>query len=105
MRRRTQIALFLALVVAACAVLYLLIVRAGGLNDPASGSLVLGLMWAPGILAMLVTVIATHSLRGLGWWPKRWSPLLVGWLAPIFYGGAPFLIAGLVGAGHFDFSY
>jgi len=66
---------------------------------------VLGLMWAPGILAMLVTVIATHSLRGLGWWPKRWSPLLVGWLAPIFYGGAPFVIAGLIGAGHFDFSY
>ncbi len=98
---RRQIWLYLALVVAGSAVLDVLIVRGGGMNNPQGFALIPALMWTPGLAAMLTKLIATRSLAGLGWWPKRPLNLFVGWLLPIIYGGIPFAIAGLVGAGTF----
>jgi membrane protease YdiL (CAAX protease family) len=96
-----QIFIYLGLLVAACVPLNILILRGGGMNGPNAAMLILVLMWAPAVSAILTKLIATRSLKGLGWWPKRFSPLGTAWLAPVIYGGLPFLVAGLVGAGTF----
>lgn len=96
-----QTVLYLGLLVALWAPLNVLILRDGGMNGPNAVLLIMMIMWAPAVSAILTKLIATRSLRGLGWWPKRFSPLATAWLAPVIYGGLPFLVAGLVGAGTF----
>ena len=96
-----QVLLYLALVVAGSAVFDTAIVRAGGMANPGAGALVTGVMWTPAAAAAVTLLAARRSLAELGWRPRRWAPLAVGWLAPILYGGLPFLIAGLIGAGRF----
>ena len=98
---RGQVLLYLALVVAGSAVLDTAIARAGGLNNPDTVNLVRAVMWAPAIAAVTTLLVARRPLSDLGWWPKSWQPVAIGWISPMVYGGLPFLIAGLVGAGTF----
>lgn len=101
MRSRSQVLLYLALVVAGSAVFDRAIVRAGGLTNSGAANLVTALMWTPAFAAVITQLATRRSLAGLGWWPRRWAPLAVGWAAPIVYGGLPFLVAALIGAGTF----
>jgi membrane protease YdiL (CAAX protease family) len=101
MGARSQILLYLALVVVGSAVFDTLIIRGGGLVNPATGNLVTAVMWTPAFAAIVTQLMAKRTLAGLGWWPRRWAPLVLGWFAPIVYGGLPFLVAVLLGAGSF----
>lgn len=102
MGSRGQVALYLALVVAGSAVFETAVVRVGGMNDPRSGGWVIFAMWTPGVAAIVTQLAFRRPLAELGWWPRRWSPLAIGWAAPVLYGGLPFLAAALMGAGAFD---
>jgi membrane protease YdiL (CAAX protease family) len=98
---RGQVLLYLALVVAGSAVFDTAIARGGGLTNPETVNLVRAVMWTPAVAAVVTLLVARRSLRDIGWWPRTWTPVVIGWFAPIVYGGLPFLIAGLVGAGVF----
>ncbi|WP_282009678.1 CPBP family intramembrane glutamic endopeptidase [Brevundimonas aveniformis] len=104
MSNRTQIWLFLGLVVVASIVFNTLIIGGGGLGNPATHKWVVYIMWAPGLAAILTTLLATRSLRGLGWCPWPLGQLVVGWAVPVIYAALTVAGAVLLGAGGFDIS-
>jgi len=61
----------------------------------------LGLMWCPGVAALLTTLIDQHNLRGLGWrlGPARY--LLLSYALPIAYAGVIYALTWLLGWGAF----
>lgn len=97
MSNRIQIGLYLALVTAACAVFNVLIIQGGGMANEATHKWIYAIMWAPGVSAILTTLIATRSLKGLGWLPWPPGQLLIGWGVPVVY--AVLTILGAVGLG------
>jgi len=105
MGARARILLYLAIVIAGCVVCDTMIVRAGGMTAEAAGSWVVGVMWTPAVAAAVTQLLTKRTLAGIGWWPRRWTPLAVGWFAPIVYGGLPFALAALVGAGAFNIDF
>ena len=97
MSNRLQIGLYLALVTAACAVFNVLIIQGGGMANEATHKWIYAIMWAPGVSAILTTLMATRSLKGLGWLPWPPGQLLIGWAVPVVY--AVLTILGAVGLG------
>jgi membrane protease YdiL (CAAX protease family) len=73
---RNKLALFLVLTAALSAVFHVLIARAGSIG--ANGGLyVAGLMWSPGVAALVTQLVTEGKLRGLGWrWGKTRYQLL-----------------------------
>jgi membrane protease YdiL (CAAX protease family) len=67
---RRQAITFLVLTYAFSSIFYALIISAGSLSG-GGGKYVLGLMWCPGIAALLTRLIYQRNLRGFGWgWGK-----------------------------------
>ena len=79
---------------------YYRIISAGGLT--ASGFLVLGLMWCPGVAGMITQLVFQGSLKGMGWgWGMtRWQ--LWSYLLPLAYAGAVYLPVWFLGLGALD---
>lgn len=73
-----KILVFLALTFAFSSVFYYLIASAGELGD----ATLLGLMWSPGVAALITQLIFNGSLRGLGWKLGPGRYLLVGYGLP-----------------------
>lgn len=96
---RVRIATFLVLTLALSSVFYRLLLTGGGLEERGAQLYVAGLMWSPGIAA-LVTQLAFHrSLRGLGW---RWGGTryqVAGYLLPLVYASGVYLTVWLLGLG------
>ena len=66
MSPQKKASLFLFLTFALSLLSYIPILRAGTGNVQ-GGLFVLTMMWSPGLAAILTQLIATRSLRGLGW--------------------------------------
>jgi len=73
---KKKLVLFLVLTAALSAVFHVLIARAGSIGAN-SGLYVAGLMWSPGVAALVTQLMTEGTLRGLGWrWGKTRYQLL-----------------------------
>jgi membrane protease YdiL (CAAX protease family) len=90
---------FLLLTLILSAPWWALIIRAGSLT--ASSWLALGLMWAPGLAAMLTLAARRSSFATLGWRPGSPRYLLLGLLIPAGYATAAYSIVWITGLGGF----
>ena len=99
-RNSKPIALFLSITLALSAIFYFLIIYSGTLRG-GNGMYVTGLMWSPGIAALITMWILKRNLSELGWkWGK--SKYQIGsYVIPILYTLAAYLIIWIVGWGSF----
>lgn len=94
------ILLFLAITLALSSIFYFLIIDAGTLN--ANGGLyVLGLMWCPGISALITTRLLKRSWKELGWKWGQTKYQIQSYFIPILYALIAYSIIWLVGWGSF----
>ena len=84
MSPKKKVGLFLFLNLVLSSISYIPIIRAGTGNVQ-GGLFVLTMMWSPATAAILTQLIATHSIRGLGWrlGSVRW--LAIAYILPIAY--------------------
>lgn len=99
-KTRKKIFTYLAILVVLSSIFYTLILSAGTLSA-GGGIYVLGLMWMPGISALVTQLIYEHSLRGMGWKPGRFKYLLLGYVIPLAYCIVVYGITWLSGLGGF----
>lgn len=97
---RREVITFLIFTFAFSAVFWILVLQAKSINAQ-GGLLTLGLMWCPGISAMLTRFIYHRSLRGLGWKFGSAKWLLLAYLLPVAYAVLPYAITWLSGIGRF----
>jgi membrane protease YdiL (CAAX protease family) len=93
---RKKILVFLLLTFASSSVFYYLIASSGSIQPYAAG-----LMWCPGVAALITQLVFQHNLRGLGWSLGRFKYLLVSYGLPAIYGGIIYGVAWLTGLGKF----
>jgi membrane protease YdiL (CAAX protease family) len=89
------IGLFLLLTIVLSAVFEALMARMGAMTH----ILVTGVMWCPGVAAMLSCVLIKREVRSLPW---RWPPskwIMAAWLLPVGYGLAVYLPVWLLSLG------
>lgn len=98
---RAKIALFLALTFGFSCYFYWRIIAIGMAGEGA-GNLVLGLMWCPGIAAILTRLITQRNLTGQGWLPWPPGPLGIAYILPLLYAAPVYLIAWGSGIGGFN---
>jgi membrane protease YdiL (CAAX protease family) len=98
---RPELATFLGLTLALSAVFYWLIIDAGSLGA-SGGMYVLGLMWSPGVGALVTRLVFQRDLRGQGWrpGPARWWALA--YALPLAYAGLAYGLVWLTGLGGVD---
>jgi uncharacterized protein len=100
MSPQKKISLFLFLTLVLSALSYIPILRAGTIGVQ-GGLFVFTMMWSPGLAAILTQLIATRSLRGLGWrlGPARW--LGIACILPLVYALPVYAFTWLTGLGIF----
>ena len=100
---KAKIILFLVLTVAFSSWFWWLAARAaaGGANSPL---IILGLMWCPGVAALLTRLVTQRNLAGQGWAPWPPGPLAIGYLLPLLYAGPVYLLVWATGLGGFNAS-
>ena len=98
MSGRREIVVFLALTFALSAIFYYLILRGGSLAA-GGGGMAMGLMWCPGIAAMVTVAWFRRSLRGLGWGAGPWRYWLWGYGSPILYATVVYVVVWATGLG------
>ena len=91
---RKKILVFLFLTFAFSSIFYYLILSSGSLH-PYS----FGIMWCPGVAAILTQLIFHRSLRGLGWRVGKLKYWLWSYGLPVLYGGVVYGIVWLTGLG------
>lgn len=107
MSPQKKVTIFLSLTLFLSALSYTPIISAGTANVQ-GGIFVLTMMWSPGLAAILTQLIATRSLRGLGWrlGSARW--LGVAYILPILYALPVYAMTWITGLGTllnpYDFS-
>jgi len=92
-----KIVVFLVLMMGLSSIFYKGILKSGMVP-----SYTLGLMWSPGLAALITQLIFTRSLRGLGWKPGNPRYLLLAYALPIRYGVLVYGIVWLSGIGPLD---
>lgn len=95
-----KVSLFLLLTAAFSSVFYALLISAGTMEGE-NGMYVLGLMWCPGVAAIITQLYFHRSLRGMGWgWGKTkyqvWS-----YVVPIGYAAIAYGVVWGLGLGGF----
>ncbi|MCZ6508658.1 MAG: type II CAAX endopeptidase family protein [Acidobacteria bacterium] len=100
-RGRTEIVVFLGLTFALSSIFYYLILRGGSLAS-GGGAAAAGLMWCPGIAAMVTVTWFRRNLRGLGWGAGPWRYWLWGYGSPILYAGVVYIVVWTTGLGAID---
>lgn len=98
---RRGIVLYLALTLTFSSVFYYLILSAGSLGAR-GGTYVLGLMWSPGVAALLTRLLRQRNLRGMGWGWGRTRYQVQSYLLPIAYAAVVYLPVWLLGLGQFN---
>jgi membrane protease YdiL (CAAX protease family) len=95
---RRQIVTFLVLTFAFSSVFYFLIISRGRMTELYTG----GLMWSPGVAALITKLIYQKNLRGIGWgWGKtRWQAL--SYFAPPLLALVVYAIVWLTGIGGYS---
>src|SRR6185312_13947644 len=99
-RSSKAIMTFLLITLALSSIFYFLIIRAGKLES-GHGLFVLGLMWCPGVAALISLKILNRKLAGIGW---RWGKTryqLWSFLVPLLYTLIAYLIIWIAGWGAF----
>lgn len=94
---RKKIVLFLVLTFSFSAVFYYLIASSGEIGPYSAG-----LMWCPGVAALLTQFIFQRNVRGLGWGAGRLKYLLLSYGLPIIYGLIIYGVVWLTGLGKFN---
>jgi membrane protease YdiL (CAAX protease family) len=84
---RKKILTFLLLTIVFSLPFYFLILSGRG-ESQVGNMFTLGLMWSPGISAIITNLIYDRSLRGLGWKPKKPFFLVLAYLLPLLYAGS-----------------
>jgi len=92
-----KIWVFLLLTFGLSSIFYYLIISSGSIQ-----SYSLGLMWCPGVAAMITQLIFQRSLRGLGWKPGKFKYLLLSYGMPLAYVVVVYAIVWLTGLGTFN---
>jgi membrane protease YdiL (CAAX protease family) len=83
-RGRQELFTFLVLAFGLSSIFYYLIISAGGMQSEGAG-LVVGLMWCPGIAALITRLAFQRNLRGLGWGLGKLRYLLASYGTPLAY--------------------
>lgn len=91
-----KIWIFLLLTFAFSAIFYYFIIAAGSIHTYSWG-----LMWSPGVAALITQLIFQRNLRGLGWSIKPAKYWLMGYGLPACYGLLVYGIVWLTGLGSF----
>jgi membrane protease YdiL (CAAX protease family) len=96
-----KVIVYLVLTFTLCIPFYYYIISAGAI-EAGGGIYVIGLMWCPGVAALLTRLVFQRNLRGMGWgWGKTryqvWSYLL-----PVIAGLAVYGITWSTGLGGFS---
>lgn len=94
------IAIFLSITFALSALFYFLIIYSGTLRG-GWGKYIMGIMWCPGIAALITMKILKRDISELGW---KWGDSkyqIRSFLIPILYGLAAYLVIWLFGWGGF----
>lgn len=79
---KTQILVFLVVTFALTIVLSYPMIRAGDMYL-AGGAYVMGIMWSPGIAALITCLVFQRNLRGLGWGLGKLRYLAASYLIPL----------------------
>jgi len=95
-----KIAVFLTLTFGLSSVFYLLIIAHGGMRG--AGIYVLGLMWCPGLSALLTQLYFHRSLRGLGWGWGKTRFQVASYLLPLAYAACVYVPVWLFGLGELN---
>jgi membrane protease YdiL (CAAX protease family) len=94
---RAGILTYLACTFALSSIFYALIIRAGHLSA-GHGLYVFGLMWCPGVAAILTCLIRRRPIASLGWkW--KWRYQAASYLIPIAYAGVTYALVWMTGLG------
>ena len=94
------ISIFLLITFALSAIFYFLIIYSGRLGGGA-GKYALGLMWCPGISALITMKILKRNISDLGWKWGKTKYQIWGYLIPLIYAFIAYLIIWSFGWGRF----
>ena len=100
---RKEIITYLGITLALSAIFYTLILSARSLSA-AGGLYTMGLMWCPGVSAILTSLIYRRSLRELGWGFGKARYLLTAYAAPILYALPVYALVWVTVSGAFNTS-
>lgn len=89
---------FLVLTFALASIFYYLIISSGTFPT----TYALGIMWCPGLAAIVTQLVFNRNLREMGWKFGRGRYLLGSYLLPVAYVAAVYLLIWLTGLGQFD---
>ena len=97
---RLEIAVFVTLTFLLSSIFYFKIISAGDLE--AAGALpILGLMWCPGIAALVTRFAFQRNLRGLGWGLGKPRYLLASYGLPLLYAAVAYGLVWMASSGAF----
>ncbi len=96
--RRKGIITFLIITAALSAIFYYFIISSGTLQA-AGGLYIFGLMWCPGIAAIITRLIYQRNLRGFGWRLGKLRYLLLGYAIPFLLALIAYAVIWLTGLG------
>jgi membrane protease YdiL (CAAX protease family) len=99
-RKSSGIGLFLVLTFVLSSVFYALVIATGHLGG-AKGMYVTGLMWCPGIAALLTCHLRGEGLGRLGWRWGAWRWQWLAYLVPLGYAAVAYAIVWSTGLGGF----
>ena len=95
---RRTIAIFLVLTLVLSAITWVPQFRAGAIHP----LWIVATMWAPGVAAIVTSLIVRRNLHGFGWKPERPKLLLAAYALPILYALPVYASAWASGLGTFD---
>lgn len=98
MSPQKKITLFLVLTFSLSTFAYIPLIRIGMQNEE-SAPFVLILMFSPGLAAILTQLIATQSLRGMGWRLGKARWLGIAYILPVLYALPVYVFTWLTGLG------
>ncbi|WP_336516460.1 hypothetical protein [Pollutibacter soli] len=94
------VGIYLLITLALSSVFYFLIISKGSLSG-GRGTFVTGLMWCPGMSAILTSLILNRKLSLLGWQWGRTRFQLLSYLVPLMYSLIAYIIIWFTGFGKF----
>lgn len=86
----SQLTIFMSLLVTGVVALNTALIAVGGMRSPVGQAAVFGLMWTPGVAAIVAKLATQRNLKGLGWRLGDVRYFAPAYLASLLIAGAPF---------------